>query len=182
MNNVTVLELSKDIKNRQSEFLPVYDVACNDNYSMIKKALIANGLEIFVKPEWLKKFAYHALVNSHETIGSRYYSSDLYCYCSVVNLLGTTIKYGGDIPDFALDRAIMAERCGIRAITIHSTQVLPLQRQQTDPLMIGWFSGIVKFTALKDNRCWDINDNMYNNHCGEGVILGVWDYDKEFNL
>lgn len=83
-------------------------------------------------------------------------------------------SYIGDIPDFAIAQANLAISLGIREITIHSNQPLAIEYQKGDPVLIGWLSrpdeGVYNDFTCRYHENW------------EGVILAVWNNDKELEL
>lgn len=75
--------------------------------------------------------------------------------------LTKTIDYIGDIPDFVLANLDKAKECGLKDFKIYSCEPLPVKQQlllKVDPVMIGW-----------------INDDI-------GVVVGIWDRDKEVTI
>ena len=98
---------------------------------------------------------------------------NLFKYFAVVRTVQGERNYIGDIPNFAIERAELAISLGIKEITIHSMQPLPVSRVDTDPVMVGWLY-IPQKAA----------DNFTYGHYGnwEGVVLAVWDNERELEL
>jgi hypothetical protein len=91
----------------------------------------------------------------------------------------TSFKYVGDIPDFALDNMEKAKKAGIKHFTIHSNLPLPVKRAEkmlkSDPIMIGWTEN----PTIKVDATGSIKRMSRNI---EGVVIAVWDGDKETAL
>ncbi len=92
-----------------------------------------------------------------------------------ITFYGDGVRYVGDLPDFALDRAELALSLGIEMITLHSMLPLPIKRVHIDPVMIGWLQHPAFFMHV-DNRPHSCNDSA------EGVVLAIWNNEKEFEL
>jgi hypothetical protein len=71
------------------------------------------------------------------------------------------VNYVGDIPEYVLDNMDKAKECDIDTFRVYSAQPLPTEEVlvKTDPVMIGW---------LDDRKT--------------GVIIGIWDRDKEITI
>lgn len=134
-----------------------------------KVALLKDrGFRWFVKPQFIAKFKYHACLlgdnaGGFPTIGwsgAAPYTDHLYI---------------GDIPDTVLDKILCVKDIGIRYVTIHSMQPLPVAYHHTDPVAVGWFANphisLYEFThGDPANAVW--------NPC-LAFVIAVWDGDKE---
>jgi hypothetical protein len=128
-----------------------------------KQKLINAGFRAFIKSDWINNFKYHAQVYSH----------------SNSSLLDTV--YVGDIPEFVLDKALIAKECGLKFITIHSNYPLPTEFIHCDPVLIGWNNYIkTRDGFIRTNKHGQLYTPAISNI--EGVILAVWDYDKESEI
>ena len=111
-------------------------------------------------------------------------ASDVLKFKYHVNIRGKAIQYYtakhsrsyvGDIPDFALERAELALRLGIRNITLHSMNPLPVTRVHIDPVMVGW----IQDAAIHTDKDGEFFTYWPKN---EGVVLAIWDNEKELEL
>lgn len=88
------------------------------------------------------------------------------------------VIYTGDMPDFAIQRALIAKKLGIEVITIHSAVLLPvtLAAPKVDPVLVGWLSGL--HIAKNDPS------GPYRSDRGitPGIVIALWDGDKEIAL
>jgi hypothetical protein len=114
--------------------------------------LLEEGFVWFISIQNVLKFKYHAVVRTPHPVHFNYQNLPLYT---------------GDIPDFAINRAALALKCGLELITIHSMRPMPIERVKTDPVLIGWES--------------DPNFE-YPKRGAEGVVIAIWDNDKELEL
>ena len=146
----SVVELDEDGINHKRRLLDLQDIK---NWERVKLDLMDNDFRYYIKAGELAKLKYHALVRS------RFHSRYL-------------LDYTGDIPDFAISRAEIAISFGIRDITIHSMQLLPVNRLKGDPVLVGWMS-------QPEQAVWE-GYNLDKNI--EGVVIAVWDNEKELEL
>ena len=122
-------------------------------WERIKLDLLDAGFYWYITGERLNSFEYFAIVR-----GRPYRETN----------------YIGDIPDFAIGRAELAMSLGVEGITLHSMHQLPITRVNTDPVMVGWLwipngDHFGKFTDSQGEK-------------REGVVISVWDMDKEIKL
>ncbi len=126
------------------------DVRGDKSWERMKLDLLDAGFYFYIGKK-IKQFKYYAIVRS------RKFESN----------------YIGDIPDFALDRAELALSIGVKEITIHSMQPLPVTRKSTDPIMVGWMRDLPNSIS---------NEYCYDSDAIEGVVLAAWDMEKEIEL
>ena len=125
-----------------------------------KLELMENNLIWYVTAGSILKFKYHVNIRG---CGIAYYSDE------------QVERYIGDIPDFAISRAELALRLGIRYITLHSMNPLPVERVHIDPIMVGWIQAPEIHT--------DISGRFFSyQEKNQGVILAIWDNEKELEL
>ena len=138
-------------------------------------ALNKNGFRLFVKADSIIKFKYHAslwaeprqdgVIDSYGTIYRAGHRDDYEV---------GVIQYVGDIPDFSLDRIEVARPLGLRFGSIHSNQALPVDFSRlTDPVIIGWCRSPEIY--LREGRVAHFHDTI-------GVVVAMWDMDKEINI
>lgn len=135
--------------------------------SEIAENLQKCGFRVFVKSEFAsdENFPYYALVKGKEK-----------CCYNIYN--GREYIYIGDIPISVVEKAQIAIKQGINYLTIHSKQPLPIvPLHATDPVLIGWVDNPRMFGRWDDD-----GGNMYRNILSIGVIIAVWDNDKEMEL
>jgi hypothetical protein len=120
------------------------------------------GFTLFVDDSIVKRFAYCASILGGSVIG--YHLDDPY-----------GIRYAGDIPDFALDR-ISSARTVLIYMTIHSTQPLPVKIVHCDPVVIGWLDRPTITRVGVIRKHWQAKSPLL------GVIVAMWDMDKEITL
>lgn len=136
------------------------------------------GFCYFVSVQNILAFHYHASVNwiyddypiSIEYNITKQYRRGIYHGYQV---------YAGDIPDFALDKIkVVGDK--VDFITIHSMSPLPIRMakesislERVDPILVGW-----KYNPNLHciNGVWDSKSNAL------GVVLAIWDNDKELEL
>lgn len=89
------------------------------------------------------------------------------------------VIYTGDIPDFAIQRALIAKKLGIEVITIHSAAVLPvtLAASKVDPVLVGWLGGIHIAKNDPSGPYRTDRDGII-----PGIVIALWDGDKEIAL
>ena len=123
-----------------------------------KMEIAEHGLLWFIQAKDVLKFRYH--VNLRD---------------NVIMHCGQNVRYIGDIPDFALDRAELATKLHFWGITLHSMNPLPVERVNIDPVMIGW---------LQDPGIRIERDGSSSSHypTAEGVVLAIWSNEKELEL
>lgn len=125
------------------------------------KLILCNaGFVWFVKAVDILKFKFH--VNIRGT-GIKYYSS------------GHSIRYVGDMPDFAIERAKTALNLGIKDITLHSMEELPVTRVHIDPVMVGWIDE-PKFHTDEFGELFTYRP------MNEGVVLAIWNNERELEI
>ena len=125
-----------------------------------KLQLAENNLIWIITAGGILKFKYHVNIKGDAI---QYYTGE------------HSRRYVGDIPDFALGRAELALRLGVRDITLHSMQPLPVTRVHIDPVMVGWLQDAGIHTKQ--------NGEFFTYHPkNEGVVLAVWDNEKELEL
>lgn len=112
------------------------------------------GFTWLVKPDFIQKFKYAASINK--------------ALPSVKAFL-----YVGDFPDHALNNIEKAKDAGIQHFSIHSTQPFPSTFIKTDPVIIGWF---------KNPEIWQRSEIFTTNCRYLGVVVAIWDADKEIVL
>jgi len=92
-----------------------------------------------------------------------------------------TVRYVGDLPDFVMDRMQTARECGLRFFTIHSAQPLPISEafEKVDPVMVGWYNdpGIIFM-----NNFWEQRRFHHMDPTAQGVVIAIWDRDKELDI
>jgi len=125
-----------------------------------KLELAENNLVWCVTAGGILKFKYHVNIRG---CGIAYYSDK------------QARRYVGDIPDFAISRAELAIRLGIRYITLHSMNPLPVERIHIDPVMVGWIQDPEIHTDISGRFFSYQRDN-------QGVVLAIWANEKEFEL
>ncbi len=130
MNNISLIRqvsIKVDVESRVYT-RRLLDLEGVQSWERIKMDLLDADFRWYVTAESLNKFKHFAVVRSVQ--GYR--------------------NYIGDIPDFAIERAEFAISLGIKEITIHSMQPLPVSRVSTDPVMVGWLriphESVDKFT------------------------------------
>jgi len=128
-NRITHLARLSAVKDSKSETLSENLVALAENSGLIWSVS---------KGQIMSKFNYHANVR-----GFAIRSNEM------------PINYDGDIPDFALEKAELAIKLGMKFITLHS--IVPIK---VDPIMIGWFSYPLEI----------------------GFVLAIWYNGKEIDL
>jgi hypothetical protein len=91
------------------------------------EALRAKGFIWFVRRDFIRCFKYHAAIRGvrGELPPVRLDSS-------------TEVLYAGDIPEKALDRIGEAINSGLRYLTIHSQEPMPVYLERVDPVVVGW--------------------------------------------
>ncbi len=131
----------------------------------VRQGLIANDFCAFVKMDIITKFKYHAQLYSWNVALVKQ------------SVWGDAVVYAGDIPDNMLDRILKAKNLGVENITIHSLMPFPTQLIHCDPIVIGWAKSLTIYPD-SGNR---VNIEPFFNSYGiiEGIILAMWDYDKE---
>ena len=121
------------------------------------------GFRLFVHKGIFKQFRYCAGLKGSYIKSNPFYRE--------------TIDFVGDIPDFVLDN--MDKIRGVvkmpnSRFTIHSHQPLPVTASkiytQVDPVMVYWL-----------RREWAINWTLPEG-ANIGVVIGVWDNDKELEI
>ena len=119
MNNLEILRdtVIQGVSSNTNHIRRLLDLEGVKNWERIKLDLMDVGFRWYVNAKRLNKFKYFAIAR-----GRHYRESN----------------YIGDIPDFAIDRAELALSLGIKGLTVHSTQPLPITRIVTDPIMVGW--------------------------------------------
>ena len=144
--NLTILRESVGLtKENQIVYMARLSAVKDSKSEVLSENLVAlaekSGLVWSVSAEQIwKHFKYHANVRG---FGVRSGFAEV------------PVEYAGDIPDFALKRAELAVRLGMKCITLHS--VVPLA---VDPVMVGWFGYPLT----------------------NGFVLAVWYNEKELEL
>ena len=125
-----------------------------------KLQLAEQGFVWIITTKYILNLKYHVNIRGS---GIKYYSDT------------QAIRYVGDIPDFALNRAESAIRLGIEVITLHSMNPLPVERIHIDPVMVGWIQDPKIHT--------DISGRFFSYDMkAEGIVLAIWDNEKELEL
>lgn len=140
-----------------------------------KMRLHEAGFLWLVGHEFVRKFKYAASVKNHGINRSPVYKC--HDYASLDHYL-----YSGDIPDFALDRCEEAIKSGIEYLTIHSNEPFPVEIVNCDPVIIGWASNpcIAKSRNTLSGSQYGQWRTLSRHE--EGVVVAVWDYDKEITI
>ena len=85
------------------------------------------------------------------------------------------------MPDFAIDRLKIAKGIGLKWITIHSMEPLPVEQHQImmriDPVLVGWKEK--PWIHSNTNDYWDVGMGLDNI---AGFVIAMWDMDKELTL
>ena len=154
MNTITLLKLDEVniIDNHLEHKCKLMDLQGIKGWYRIKLDLLKAGFHFYITARNLNRFKYFAIVRD------KYFAPN----------------YIGDIPDFAIDRANLAISLGIEEITIHSNQPLAVEYQKGDPVIVGWL-------RKPDNEV-DNGFTRLRYENWEGVVLAVWDNNKELEL
>lgn len=170
----TNLTLAKEVTEKYSlhdsqhkrRLLDVLD----DNFFSAERMelkLAEAGFIWFITLEKVLRFKYHACVRGGVKVSS------------------LEERYVGDIPDFALSNAQKAIDLGIKFITIHSMQEMPVVRAKTDPLMVGWY-GMPCFNEgrreIKTGEKYFTGREYISCLIQRGFVIAIWDGDKELEL
>ena len=156
------------------------------------KPYIDKGFRYFVKASIIELFPYAASFGEtcQYTISLK---SDKYVRTTCVHgEKYEKIIYTGDIPDFALDRWEYISKIRYETqerpcdVTIHSVNPLPIRTEnvkifslaKVDPVLIAWLSPIRLIFNGHNTRLWDKEANEDT----IGIVLAVWDNDKELEL
>lgn len=163
-------------------YIKVHEFMNDEKYKMMftereKTKLRDLGFSIFVKAKWVGKFNYHACVwiveKGTSCINTIYNKSNPTKYPT----FGNRVQYSGDIPMGVLEKAKLVRDTRIlHSITIHSMSPFPMEFIKCDPLLIGWT--YCPQILVDDNGKYG---DMVNSNA-EGVIIAMWDYDKEVSL
>ncbi len=137
-------------------------IGCDIN---LAEKLREEGFFWFVKPSFILKFRFHACLygnydGGHPTIG-RFYRG-IYGENGMRNL------YIGNIPNTVLDKIKTVKDLGIKHVTIHSMEPLPIAYNNIDPVAVGWFA----------NPQIHLEENFIGNP-SIGFVIGLWDMEKE---
>ena len=84
---------------------------------------------------------------------------------------GKGIAYQGDVPDAILNNIQKAIDCGVKYVTIHSNQPLPVSYTMTDPVALGW----TQPPKVNSNFPLKNIDSEGNHRRHFAFVLGVWD-------
>lgn len=154
MNNIELLRqtATKGLVDNIDHTRRLLDLKGIRNWERIKLDLIDASFRWYITAENLNKFKHFAILRTVGRVGN----------------------YIGDIPDFAIDRAELALSLGIKEITIHSMQSLPISRVNTDPIMVGW----IRIPDMASDGAF-----TYGFFCDrEGVVISAWNMEKEIDL
>lgn len=133
----------------------------------MRQSLALKGFYVYVNSSWINNFKYHASV---------------YSECSS-HLLNTV--YMGDIPESVLNKALMIREMGMTYITIHSNNPLPVRFVNCDPVLIGWGNAILSVSGEGSSYIHTDKEGKLlrpASESTEGIIIAIWDMDKEFPL
>lgn len=147
-------------------------------------ALTEAKLTLLVKPSVVAAFKYAAQVGPWNLSRS----------FGVMTENDESVLYGGDIPEFALDRLDALRRIGPDwPLTIHSNLPLPVQVSEAlprvDPVLIAWPHLPRRITVDRSGRL--LRDTGFgkrdewlrdNDPGGAGIVVAMWDMDKEVTL
>ena len=132
-----------------------------------RQFFIDNGFNYIVLPKIISSFKYHAGIKQGIQINRDDH---------------TRVSYVGDIPEFAIERLNKFDKlwrarlmCSEYLLTIHSNQEMPIKIMPIDPILIGW---VKARSCFYNERLYDIQ----NTKDVLGVVIGVWDNDKELEL
>lgn len=155
------------------------------------------GFHCFVKRDMEEKFQYKAGINGSYILEDNHPLADSICLVGIILCIVITvflgivftpwfgfifpvlliglarlmvyfpeseskvINYVGDIPDKVIDNLEKAKECDVSKFMVYSCQPLPTEEVlvKVDPVMIGW---------LDDKET--------------GVVIGIWDRDKEISI
>jgi hypothetical protein len=144
-----------------------------------KKVLADLGFSVLIKADWIKRFTYHSMVWNNKnkmntvcvpptySIDGQWMDSDYYS--------SQCMQYVGDIPDSVIEKATkIRETKLIMGMTLHSMYPLPSEFVKCDPILIGWRYCPCIYTD-KQGKFHKLFEPE-----AQGVIIAVWDYDKEF--
>ena len=129
-NNIVHMARLSAVKDTKSEILPENLIELAENSGLI--------WSVSAKQIW-QRFNYHANVGGY----------------AIRSFTEMPIQYDGDIPEFALKKAELAIKLGMKFITLHS--IIPVK---IDPIMVGWFDYPLTI----------------------GFVLAVWHNEKEIDL
>jgi hypothetical protein len=130
------------------------------------------GFVWMVGSDFIRKFRYHAAV------GQDYEWHDHRVFIKQGRFRQALVHYG-DIPEFVLDRARIAQELCIDNFTIHSMLPLPVSFLLTDPVLVGW-------PALPSIEIH--NYGKGNQEIGfvveeiKGIVIAVWDANAELEV
>jgi len=126
-----------------------------------------SGFRWVVDGSIVGEFQYHA---SLRTISE--HSHNVYAR------IGDGIVYQGDVPDGILDNIQKAVECGIRYVTIHSNQPMPISYTMADPVALGWSHAPqinVSYPSRNTGSFGSLGNSAFRRHFA--FVLGVWDED-----
>jgi len=134
----------------------------------MKQILIDNGFSWFVDTYFIRKLPYVAGIGDNVVVD---YSR------AFLKTGRSSLKYVGDVPDSIMDKASLASATiSVGAFTVHSMKpmVIEMGAIPLDPIMIGWCysPGIL----THDKKFFSVERET------EGVVIGIWDHDKEIEI
>lgn len=129
---------------------------------------------------FVRKFAFHAVVRIPHMSAARSYDDVPVTYGSSSRETYEVPFYTGYIPESVLTRLEQAKSV-LPFMTIHSNQEMPISREKVvpvaDPVVVGWPSNPgIRLGYIRQSIIKQINNRAF------GVVLGVWDLDKEAEL
>jgi len=136
------------------------------------KMLERIGANWFVDGKFVSRFKYSASVGAkfedYPVIGhfwSRGFRHD------------AAMLYEGDLPEFVLDRALLAKKVGLDYLTVHSHNPFPvsyIELPQEDPVLVAW--GLNPGIEVQEQAKCRANGDCL------GVVLAVWEGENEIDL
>ena len=138
----------------------------------VAKKLVAAGCPWFVGHDFVDRFKYVAALRGNGNV-------DPVVFWASRNQ--GEILYVGDVPQFALERAQVVLQCGIRYLTVHSAQPLPMTPVVTDPVLLGWVQN-PRISAYALQHPGDpLREGTVSNP-QIAVVVSAWDLDKELEV
>jgi hypothetical protein len=135
-------------------------------WGSLREKLFDLGFMWVVKSDFVAKFKYAAQVGDDGDV----YENPEFRYVS-------TIRYIGDMPDYAIERYNVARKSKLfDCFTVHSNEPLLVGRQTLlDPVLIGW----------ADPPAIRVNKGAEFQQCSKkcvGVVIAIWDKEKELEV
>ena len=169
---VTVSDHIRNLAQYNSEASALVETEEVTKQLIVKRQFfIDNGFNYIVSPKIISSFKFHAGVKQ----GIRISRDNR-----------TSVSYVGDIPEFAIERLnkfdkLFAYDWRVRMftpeyiLTIHSNQEMPIKIIPIDPILIGWVKARSYFFQERLDQIQNAQDIL-------GIVIGVWDNDKELEL